>query len=75
VQRGGAGDDVTFWGLVVPWELGYVPLHKSVGGRLAGVTWRRRDEWLEYLDALRGGGGTLFERLSDRFATPTPSSS
>ena len=71
VRPGGAGDDVTFWGLVVPWELGYLPLQRSVGGRLAGVTWRRRDEWLEYLDALRGGGGTLFERLSDRFATPT----
>lgn len=71
VKAGGAGDDLTFWGLLVPWELGYTPLHKSIGTRLAGVTWRRRDEWLEYLDSLRGGGGSLFERLSDRFATPS----
>ncbi|MFN8027966.1 MAG: MBL fold metallo-hydrolase [Acidimicrobiia bacterium] len=71
VKAGGAGDDLTFWGLLVPWELGYAPIHKSVGPRLAGVTWRRRDEWLEYVDSLRGGGGSLFERLSDRFATPS----
>jgi UDP-MurNAc hydroxylase len=71
---GGAGDDLTFWGLLVPWELGYLPLRRSMGGRLLGVTWRRRDEWLEWADALRSSArGSLFERLASRFATPASS--
>jgi UDP-MurNAc hydroxylase len=70
LKPGGAGDDLTFWGLVVPWELGYLPLQRSVRPRLAGVTWRRRLEWLEWGDAMRGaGGGTLFERVSGRLGT------
>jgi UDP-MurNAc hydroxylase len=68
-RAGGAGDDLTFWGLIVPWELGYLPLHRSVSCRLAEVTWRRRAEWLEWGDAVRGGGGTLFERVSGRLGT------
>jgi hypothetical protein len=70
LRPGGAGDDITFWGLLVPWELGYVPLRASFGRRLAEVGWRRRREWLDWTDALRGGsGGSLFERLSSRFTT------
>jgi UDP-MurNAc hydroxylase len=69
LRPGGAGDDLTFWGLVVPWELGYLPLHRSLSPRLAEVTWRRRAEWLEWTDAVRGGGGTLFERVSGRLGT------
>jgi hypothetical protein len=46
LKAGGARDDLTFWRLLVPWELGYLPAHKSLGPRLAGVAWRRRDEWL-----------------------------
>ena len=54
----------------MPWELGYLPLRGSVGTRLAEVGWRRRNEWLEWVDALRGGGsGSLFERLSGQFTT------
>ncbi|HEY7106937.1 MAG TPA: MBL fold metallo-hydrolase [Acidimicrobiia bacterium] len=70
LRPGGAGDDITFWALLVPWELGYLPVQRSVGRRLAEVGWRRRREWLEWADALRGGGsGSLFERLSTRFTT------
>jgi hypothetical protein len=69
LRAGGAGDDITFWALLVPWELGYLPAHRSVGRRLAEVAWRRRREFLEWSDALRGGSGSLFERLSDRFTT------
>ena len=29
LRPGGAGDDITFWALLVPWELGYVPLQRS----------------------------------------------
>jgi len=71
LRPGGAGDDLTFWGLVVPWELGYLPLQQSLRPRLAEVTWRRRAEWLEWGDAMRGGGGTLFERVSGRLGTDT----
>jgi hypothetical protein len=75
LRPGGAGDDITFWGLLVPWELGYVPLRGSVTRRLAEVGWRRRREWLDWTDALRGGsGGSLFERLSGRFTTSTKTS-
>jgi UDP-MurNAc hydroxylase len=70
LRAGGAGDDITFWALLVPWELGYVPMSKSVGRRLASVGWRRRNEWFEFVDALRAGGsGSLFERVSNQFTT------
>jgi len=73
LRPGGAGDDLTFWGLVVPWELGYLPLTRSLRPRLAETTWRRRAEWLEWGDALRvGEGGTLFERISGRLGTGAP---
>ena len=72
VKAGGAGDDITFWALLVPWELGYLPLRRAAGVRLAEVGWRRRNEWLEWVDALRGSGsGSLFERLSGQFTTNT----
>jgi hypothetical protein len=69
LRPGGAGDDLTFWGLVVPWELGYLPLQRAVRPRLLEVTWRRRAEWLEWGDAVRGGAGSLFERVSGRLGT------
>ncbi len=71
LKPGGAGDDITFWALLVPWELGYVPMRRSVSRRLAEVGWRRRREWLDWIDALRNGSGSgsLFERLSGRFTT------
>jgi hypothetical protein len=69
LRPGGAGDDLTFWGLVVPWELGYLPLQHALRPRLVEVTWRRRAEWLEWGDAVRGSGGSLFERVSGRLGT------
>ena len=70
LRAGGAGDDLTFWGLLVPWELGYLPLHRSLRIRLLGVTLRRHQEWLEWVASLRGGGSaSLFERLAGRFTT------
>ena len=53
----------------MPWELGYLPLRASSLPRLAEVTWRRRREWLEWGDAVRAGGGTLFERISGRLGS------
>jgi hypothetical protein len=75
LRPGGAGDDITFWALLVPWDLGYLPVSKSASARLVEVAWRRRHEWLDWTDALRDastngdGEGSLFERLSDRFFT------
>ncbi len=72
LRPGGAGDDLTFWGLLVPWELGYVPLTGSLRPRLVEVTWRRRSEWLEWVDSLRASReASLFERLASRFTTTT----
>ena len=31
LRPGGAGDDLMFWGLLVPWELGYVPFRACSG--------------------------------------------
>jgi hypothetical protein len=70
LRPGGADDDLMFWALLVPWELGYLPVHRSVGRRLVEVAFRRRREWRDWGDALRGGSGSLFERLSGRFTTP-----
>jgi UDP-MurNAc hydroxylase len=75
LRPGGVGDDITFWALLVPWELGYLPLHRSVAPRMVEVGWRRRREWLDWAGALRdgAGSGSLFERLSGRFTTaPSP---
>jgi UDP-MurNAc hydroxylase len=63
LRRGGVNDDLMFWGLLVPWELGYVPFHRVLRTRLAKVAWRRRAEALELLGAARGGGLTLSDRV------------
>jgi hypothetical protein len=63
LRSGGVGDDLMFWGLVVPWELGYLPLPKILRPRLAEVVWRRRAEGFELFDAARGGGPTLSDRV------------
>ena len=59
LRPGGTGDDITFWALLVPWELGYLPLSKSASARLLEVGWRRRREWLDWTDALRDGKRTV----------------
>jgi hypothetical protein len=71
LRPGGAGDDITFWALLVPWELGYLPLHRAVAPRMVEVGWRRRREWLDWAGAFGpgAGSGSLFERLSGRFTT------
>jgi len=63
IRSGGVADDLMFWGLVVPWELGYLPLGRGGWKRFAEVAWRRRGEALELFDGARGGGLTLSDRV------------
>src|SRR5262249_12322407 len=73
LRPGGAGDDLTFWGSCVPVELGYLAVRQGLLPRLAEVTWRRRLEWLEWVDAIRATpGGSLFERVSGRLGSTAP---
>ena len=63
LRPGGVNDDLMFWGLMVPWELGYFPLRQILRPRLAEVMWRRRAEGAELLDAARGGALTFSDRV------------
>ncbi len=71
LRPGGAGDDITFWALLVPWELGYVPLQRSASRRLAavGVATTPGVARLDRRPTRRRRGGTLFDRLAGRFTT------
>jgi len=63
LRSGGVADDLMFWGLVVPWELGYLPVRRVMLRRLAQVAWRRRAEGLEWRDVARHGGRTLSDHV------------
>ncbi len=70
LRPGGANEDLAFWGLLMVWEIGYLPITKVLNPRFAGVLWRRRREIGDALGALRGSGSVL-QRLSQRFAPPS----
>lgn len=63
LRPGGVGDDLLFWGLVVPWELGYLPLRHSLRPRLAEVAWRRRAEGFEWRSTFGDGGQNVSDRV------------
>ena len=44
LRAGRLGDDLAFWGLLGLYELGYLPLHRSVRPRVLRAGWRRRTE-------------------------------
>jgi UDP-MurNAc hydroxylase len=64
---GGAGSDLGFWGLVGIWELGYFDRRTRYSRRFAEVAWRRRDEGIGALSALRHRG-SFSERMAAQFA-------
>lgn len=70
LRPGGVSDDLGFWGLLMVWEIGYLPLRALPRRRFASVLVRR---WREAADALAAllapGGGSTLERLSGGFAT------
>jgi hypothetical protein len=70
LKPGGASTDLAFWGLMMVWEIGYLPLHRDVSVRFADALWRRRREGYDALAALTGPGGTVLERMAGNFSPP-----
>lgn len=67
LEPGGAGSDLGFWGLIAIWEIGYLDLRVLLSRRFLRVAWRRRDEVIGMLGALRGKG-SLSQRMAGQFA-------
>ena len=67
LRAGGLSDDLAFWGLVAVWELGYLKPRTWLRPRFWQVLWRRRDEIISALGAVRGRGSFL-DRMAHRFA-------
>lgn len=69
LRPGGASQDLAFWGLVMVWEIGYLPLRNLLTPRFADALWRRRREGYDAIGALFGRG-TFLERMAKNFAPP-----
>jgi hypothetical protein len=69
LQPGGASQDLAFWGLIMVWEIGYLPLRRTASLRFAEALWRRRREAYDAIGALVGRG-TFLERMARNFAPP-----
>jgi hypothetical protein len=67
---GGVNEDLAFWGLLMIFEIGYLPARNLASRRFLDAAWRRRREAVDSLGALRGSG-TPLERLSEGFAART----
>lgn len=67
---GGAATDLTFWGLLATWELGYLPLRRLDWRRLAGVAWRRRRELGGMVATRLVGRGSFAERMVTTMTAP-----
>jgi Beta-lactamase superfamily domain len=67
LRRGGTREDFAFWGLLALFELGYLPLRKSLTPRAASVLWARRAELLDMAGNLTRRGG-FAQRLSGNYA-------
>jgi UDP-MurNAc hydroxylase len=70
LRPGGVNEDLAFWGLLMIWEIGYLPARHLATPRFLNAAWRRRREALDSLGILRGTGSPL-KRLSEGFATNT----
>jgi hypothetical protein len=71
LRPGGVNEDLAFWGLLMIWEIGYLPLRHVATPRFASAIWRRRREAQDALGSFRGSGSPL-RRLSEGFASPPP---
>jgi UDP-MurNAc hydroxylase len=70
LRPGGVNEDLAFWGLLMIWEIGYLPMRNLASRRFLDAVWRRRREAVGSLGLLRGSGSPL-QRLSEGFAAPT----
>ncbi|HMQ24502.1 MAG TPA: MBL fold metallo-hydrolase [Acidimicrobiales bacterium] len=68
LRPGGASGDLAFWGVLMVWEIGYLPVHRLFRPRFLSALWRRRREAYDSVAALRGSG-TPLERLAGGFAS------
>ena len=71
LKPGGATVDLAFWGLIMVWEIGYLPIRNDLHLRFFDALWRRRREAYDSIAALtsRGEGGML-ERMAGNFSPP-----
>lgn len=63
MQPGGVHTDLAFWGLLMIWDLGYLPIRRVAGTRSVQVAWRRRRELIDWATRLVGRG-SLVGRMS-----------
>lgn len=66
----GIATDLTFWGLLGTWELGYLPLRRLDLRRVAGVAWRRRRELAGMVATRLVGRGSFAERMVSTMTAP-----
>jgi len=73
LRPGGAPVDLAFWGLIMVWEIGYLPIRNDVSLRFADALWRRRREAYDSVTALTTrGNGSVLERMAGNFSPPAP---
>lgn len=70
LRAGGVGDDLAFWGLVMIWEIGYLPVRRAMRPRAVRAAARRWREGLDIMASLvRGRGESPVERLAGGFGS------
>jgi UDP-MurNAc hydroxylase len=70
LRPGGVNEDLAFWGLLMIWEIGYLPARNLASGRFLSAATHRWREALDSLGVFRGTGSPL-KRLSEGFAANT----
>ena len=72
LKPGGASVDLAFWGLIMVWEIGYLPMRNDLSVRFVDALWRRRREAYDAVAALtHRGDGTMLERMAGNFSALT----
>ena len=70
LRPGGVNEDLAFWGLLMIWEIGYLPARNLASFRFVNAAGRRWREAVDSLGVFRGSGSPL-KRLSEGFASNT----
>jgi hypothetical protein len=65
--RQGVTTDFAFWTLLTMWELGYLPLRRTLNPRFGMAAWRRRSEITAMARTALGGRGPMAARMTTRF--------